>query len=269
MPLQPISRSEHYQQLVATESFRGDKHIPRRRAMQDKELRDVRKLQHILDKNSHRRNAGVATSIAHVHAPEKVGPIEPVREDQRGVRPVKKIFQKAMHKIMGRPEHHHVAHHPHSLHLDPHKWFEALRESVEASIPATSIPPALAHSKFEPMTYGATIFLMSMATRTCLLLEDAHGKSVRNSRAHNDPRPGSCFRLVDFTNPTRTGPIRDGDAIWLQLVGSQKPLHPPTSDVLHDYVNERQFYLARPTAPELDYSGPTPTVCWHGVAPQV
>ncbi|EQC40869.1 hypothetical protein SDRG_01935 [Saprolegnia diclina VS20] len=257
VPLEPISMSEHYQQLVATESLRGDKHIPRRRAMRDKELGDVRKLQHIVKKNSHRRNAGVATSIAQAHEPERVGPIEPVRADQRGVRPVKKIFQKAVHKIMAQPEHQHAAHHAHSIHLDPHKWFEALRESVEAPT-ATALQPALAHTKMEPMTYGATIFLQSMSTHTCLLLEDVHGKSIRNRTAPDDPRPGSCFRLVDFTNPTRTGAIHDGDTIWLQLVGPQKPLHPSTNDVLEDYVTERQFYLARSTAPELDYSGPTP-----------
>ncbi|OQS00596.1 hypothetical protein ACHHYP_03253 [Achlya hypogyna] len=252
------SLAASYQVMLETDTLRGDKHIPRRHAMKEKEVHDARRLQHILERNEHRRNAGVAYEVVHSdpagrHVRHKAA-IEPVRTDDHAKRPAKQLFQKAMHKLqaLGLNHDHHRSH---GMHVNPHVWFQAMRDSLHPP-PAKALGRAYAHGKFEPIGYGATVFLQTVAGRTCLLLDGTSGKSVSNPEPRDSQHPGTLFRVVDFTNPTRAGPVHGGDAIWLQLVGAQRPLHPSTGDVLDEFVNERQYYLARAVAPELDVSGP-------------
>ncbi|KAH9092982.1 hypothetical protein Ae201684P_008648 [Aphanomyces euteiches] len=122
------------------------------------------------------------------------------------------------------------------------QWFRNLQSSAHELAPSSVLGGCFHHSKWQPLTFGSTVFLESCATRTCLRIS-GNGKSVPNSSSSDGADPGTLLRLVDFVNPARRGSIYDGDFFWLRL-DTHRPDLPKKRDAVAVYLHEMTFLLS-------------------------
>ncbi|KAG9416698.1 hypothetical protein AC1031_001078 [Aphanomyces cochlioides] len=122
------------------------------------------------------------------------------------------------------------------------QWFRNLQSSARELAPSSVLGGCFHHSKWQPLTFGSTVFLESCATRTCLRIS-GNGKCVPNSSSSDGADPGTLLRLVDFVNPARREGIYDGDFVWLRL-DTYRPDLPKKRDAVVVYLHETTFLLS-------------------------